>query len=120
MDCMCILNLCSYGDEIMNIVRELIQNKLISVIVPVYNCEKYLSECIDSILNQTYSNLEIILVDDRSTDNSGSICDEYARQDMRVHVYHQQNQGVSAARNYGLKMARGGTSPPSIVMTGWI
>lgn len=70
----------------------------ISVIVPIYNVEKYLNKCIDSIVNQTYKNLEIILIDDGSTDGSGDICDEYAGRDMRIKVFHQENKGVVAAR----------------------
>ena len=80
-------------------------NPLISVIIPVYNVEKYLHECVDSILAQTYTNLEIILVDDGSTDASGKICDEYAAKDLRIRVIHQVNQGVSAARNAGIRAA---------------
>lgn len=80
---------------------------MISVIVPVYNVEKYLKECIDSIINQTYSELEIILIDDGSTDNSGKICDEYAKNDKRIVVLHKKNGGLSEARNYGLKIAKG-------------
>lgn len=74
----------------------------ISVIVPVYNTEKYLPRCIDSILAQTFTDFELILVDDGSTDNSGAICDEYAAKDSRIYVIHQENQGVSAARNAGI------------------
>lgn len=74
----------------------------ISVIVPVYNVEPYLRRCIDSILLQTFKGFELILVDDGSSDNCGSICDDYARQDSRVRVIHQDNQGLSAARNAGL------------------
>lgn len=77
-------------------------NNLIGVIVPVYNVEPYLHRCIDSILAQTYKNIQIILVDDGSTDNSGKICDEYATQDDRIVVIHQKNQGQSVARNAGL------------------
>ena len=80
---------------------------LISVIVPVYNVEKYLRQCVDSILAQTYSNLEIILIDDGSADNCPQICDEYAGKDKRVRVIHQSNQGVSVARNAGLQAAKG-------------
>ena len=79
----------------------------ISIIVKVYNEEKYLEKCIDSILNQSYQNLEIILIDDGSTDNSGSICDEYKKKDKRVQVIHQKNQGQSSARNAGLNIAKG-------------
>lgn len=74
----------------------------IGVIIPVYNVEPYLHRCIDSILAQTYKNIQIILVDDGSTDNSGKICDEYATQDDRIVVIHQKNQGQSVARNAGL------------------
>lgn len=76
-------------------------NDLISIIVPIYNVEGYVSTCIDSLLRQTYSHLQIILVDDGSTDRSGAICDKYARQDTRIEVIHQENAGLSAARNSG-------------------
>lgn len=79
----------------------------ISVIVPVYNCEMYIEACIDSICSQTYDNIEIIIVDDGSTDNSGKICDSYREKDHRIHVLHQENQGVSAARNAGIRKATG-------------
>ena len=74
----------------------------ISVIVPVYNVEKYLSRCIDSILNQTFRDFELILVDDGSPDKSGEICDEYAKKDDRIKVIHKKNGGVSIARNTGI------------------
>lgn len=79
----------------------------ISIIVPIYNVEKYLSECIDSLINQTYKNIEIILVDDGSTDKSGKICDEYAKKDSRIIIMHKKNGGVSNARNKGIKIASG-------------
>ncbi|MBQ3474267.1 glycosyltransferase family 2 protein [Candidatus Saccharibacteria bacterium] len=82
-------------------------NPKISVIVPIYNTEKYLSNCLDSILNQTYKNLEIILIDDGSTDNSGKIADNYAKKDQRIKVIHQKNAGQSSARNSGIKKATG-------------
>ena len=82
-------------------------NKLISIIIPVYNVEKYLEDCLNSVVNQTYKNLEIILIDDGSTDNSGKICDLYAKKDNRIVVIHKENAGVSSARNVGLKIAKG-------------
>lgn len=84
-----------------------LRDGLISVIVPVYNVENYIRQCVDSILNQSYSNLEIILVDDGSTDNCPSICDEYANLDSRVKVIHQINGGQSSARNLALDISRG-------------
>lgn len=80
---------------------------LISVIVPVYNVEKYIERCIVSIVEQTYKNLEIILVDDGTPDKSGVICDEWAQRDNRIVVYHKQNGGLSDARNYGTVKANG-------------
>ena len=79
----------------------------ISVIIPVYNVEKYLKRCLDSVVNQTYKNLEIILIDDGSTDNSGKICDEYAQKDKRIIVIHKENGGLSDARNKGLDICTG-------------
>lgn len=80
---------------------------LISVIVPIYGVENYLQQCVDSIINQTYTNLEIILVDDGSPDNCGKICDEYATKDKRITVIHKQNGGLSDARNAGLSRMTG-------------
>ena len=80
---------------------------LISIIIPVYRVEKYLEECLNSVINQTYANLEIILIDDGSPDRCGQICDEYAKKDERIEVIHQENQGVSNARNHGIEMAKG-------------
>ena len=80
---------------------------LISIIIPVYNGERFLVKCLDSLLAQTYTNLQIILIDDGSTDKTGEIADRYAQQDPRVEVIHQANAGVSAARNVGLKAVRG-------------
>jgi len=77
----------------------------ISVIVPVYNVEQYLERCVDSIINQTYKNLEIILVNDGSTDNSGQLCDELAKKDDRIRVIHKENGGLSDARNVGIDEA---------------
>lgn len=82
-------------------------NLLISVIIPVYNVEKYLHKCVDSVLAQTYQNLEIILVDDGSTDSSGKICDEYAQKENRINVIHKKNGGLSSARNAGIDIAKG-------------
>lgn len=80
---------------------------MISIIVPVYKVEPFLRRCVDSLVNQTYHDLEIILVDDGSPDNCGKICDEYAATDSRIHVIHKQNGGLSSARNAGLEVARG-------------
>lgn len=79
----------------------------ISVIVPVYNVEKYLRRCVDSILAQTFTDFEVLLIDDGSTDNSGIICDEYALKDERIRVIHKSNEGVSTARNCGIEKAVG-------------
>lgn len=78
-----------------------------SIIVPVYNVEKYLNRCIDSILSQTFEDFEVLLIDDGSNDKSGAICDEYAKSDNRVRVFHKENGGVSSARNVGLDNACG-------------
>ena len=80
---------------------------LISVIIPVYNVEKYLRRCVDSVIGQTYKNLEIILVNDGSTDSSGEICDEYKAKDNRIIVINQENRGLSGARNTGIENAKG-------------
>ena len=80
---------------------------MISVIVPVYKVEKYVGKCIESILAQTFRDLELILVDDGTPDNSGAICDEYAQKDSRIKVFHKENGGVSTARNYGIEKATG-------------
>ena len=82
-------------------------NSTISVIIPVYNVEKYLTQCLDSVLSQSYSDLQVILIDDGSTDNSGAICDEYAAKDPRIIVIHQKNAGAAAAKNAGLRIATG-------------
>lgn len=83
------------------------EKELVSVIIPVYNVENYLQECVDSVLTQTYEHFEIILVDDGSTDTSGQLCDTYSEADSRVNVLHQENRGLSEARNAGLSMAKG-------------
>ncbi|HAQ0795523.1 TPA: glycosyltransferase, partial [Enterococcus faecium] len=79
----------------------------ISIIVPVYNVEKYLKKCVDSILGQTFTDFELLLIDDGSTDNSGSICDELAKTDNRIKVIHKENGGLSDARNIGIEVAKG-------------
>lgn len=83
------------------------KDELISVIVPIYNVENYLGKCLDSIINQSYKNLEIILIDDGSTDNSGKICDQYRKKDNRIIVVHNCNEGLSCARNKGLDIVKG-------------
>ncbi|MFR0543250.1 glycosyltransferase [Limosilactobacillus reuteri subsp. suis] len=82
-------------------------NDLVSVVVPVYNVEPFLKKCIDTIINQTYTNLEIILVDDGSTDLSGQICDEYKKIDKRIKVIHKDNSGLGLSRNVGIKASKG-------------
>lgn len=86
---------------------ELKVEELISVIVPVYNVEKYLDKCLESLVNQTYRNLEILLIDDGSTDHSGEKCDAWVKKDTRIQVLHKKNEGVSEARNIGLEVAKG-------------
>ena len=78
-----------------------------SIIVPVYNSESFIKVCLDSILEQTYPDFELLLIDDGSTDRSGEICDKYAGKDSRIRVFHEKNEGVSASRNKGLEMASG-------------
>ena len=80
---------------------------MISVIVPIYKVEKYLRRCVDSILNQSYTDFELLLIDDGSPDGCPQICDEYAQQDTRVRVFHKPNGGLSDARNYGLDRMKG-------------
>lgn len=80
---------------------------LVSVVVPIYNVESYLNECVDSILFQTYKNIEVILVDDESPDSCGKICDDYEKMDTRIKVVHKKNGGLSDARNAGMKVATG-------------
>ena len=89
-------------------LEEFITNEqLVSVIIPVYNVSRYLPQCFDSVISQTYRNLEIIVIDDGSTDDSGIICDQYAEKDDRIHVIHTDNRGLASARNLGLENARG-------------
>lgn len=80
---------------------------LVSIVVPVYNVEKYLNRCVDSIINQSYNNIEILLVDDGSTDSSGKLCDDYLKKDSRIKVIHKQNGGLSDARNFGIDKSTG-------------
>lgn len=80
---------------------------MISVIMPVYNMEQYLERCLKSVVKQTYSNLEILLINDGSSDKSGDICEQWAKQDRRIRVFHKENGGLSDARNWGLEYAKG-------------
>ncbi len=82
-------------------------NQLISIIITVYNADTFLDRCLNSIINQTYRNLEIVLIDDGSTDGSGGICDAWESKDPRIKVLHTSNQGIAAARNCGLHIAHG-------------
>lgn len=82
-------------------------NDLISVIVPVYNCQDYLEDCVNSIISQPYKNIELLLIDDGSKDNSGAICDEFANNDSRIKVCHNENHGVSYTRNFGIQQSQG-------------
>lgn len=82
-------------------------DELISVIIPAYNVEKYLAACLESIVCQTYNNLEIVVIDDGSTDNTAVICDEYAKKDSRIRIIHQENKGIASTRNVGIHEAKG-------------
>ncbi|MBO5142223.1 MAG: glycosyltransferase family 2 protein, partial [Clostridia bacterium] len=82
-------------------------DKLVSIIVPIYNVEEYLEDCINSLIAQTYKNIEIILIDDGSKDRSGKICDSYSKIDKRIRVIHKKNEGLSSARNKGLEESKG-------------
>lgn len=84
-----------------------VNDSLVSIIVPIYNAEKYIDDCVTSVVNQTYSKWELLLIDDGSSDNSGVICDNYSRPNSRIRVVHQKNLGVSAARNRGIECAKG-------------
>ena len=88
-------------------MKEELEKELITIIVPIYKVEKYIEKCVNSVINQTYKNLEIILVDDGSPDKCGEICEKYAQEDKRIKVIHQKNGGLSAARNSGLDIATG-------------
>ena len=83
------------------------QVKMISIVIPIYNVEKHLEKCLDSVLNQTYKNIELILADDGSTDRSGEICDRYAAKDSRIKIIHKANGGVCSARNAAFKYVTG-------------
>lgn len=85
---------------------------LVSVIVPAYGVERYLRQCLDSVVGQTYEGLDVVLVDDGSPDGCGAICDEYASRDARVRAFHTENGGLSAARNFGIGKALGGVRVP--------
>ena len=93
--------------EIYEVVESILIDKLISIIVPIYNIRQYLDKCLSSIITQSYQNLEIILVEDGSTDESGIICDKYAECDRRIKVIHKQNGGLVSARKEGIKAAAG-------------
>lgn len=80
---------------------------LVSIIIPVYNVERYVGKCLDSVTNQSYDDIEIIVVNDGSTDGSGEICDQYAKKDQRIKVFHKKNGGLSDARNYGIEKSKG-------------
>lgn len=84
-----------------------IMNHLVTIIIPVYNVEERIAHCLDSVIAQTYHNIEILLIDDGSTDNSGNICDRYSQKDSRIRVFHKKNGGVSSARNTGIFQAKG-------------
>lgn len=85
----------------------MIEKKIVSIIIPIYNVEMYLEKCIDSVLKQTYKNIEIILVNDGSTDNCKKMCDDFSKLDSRIKVFHKENGGLSDARNYGINNATG-------------
>ena len=89
-------------------MRRKINIECISIIIPVYNAEKYLRQCLDSIINQTYTNFEVLLVNDGSTDSSGMICQEYVENDSRFRYFEKENGGASSARNLGLERSGGG------------
>ncbi len=101
-----------------------VKHPIISIIVPIYNAEKYLRRCIDSVITQTYQDWELLLIDDGSPDNSGVICEEYARTDSRIQVYHKKNGGVSSARNLGIEKVNGDwiafVDPDDYVSDNWL
>ena len=91
---------------------------LVSILIPVYNVGQYIAQCLESVIHQTYRNLEIIIVDDGSTDDSGIICERYAGRDDRIQVFHTSNKGLAAARNLGLDHAKGPIFRLLTAMTG--
>lgn len=93
--------------QIYSKINEVKMKPLVSIIVPVYNVESYLKKCINSLINQSYLNIEILLIDDGSIDNSGMICEQYAKKHNNVYVYHKKNTGLGLTRNYGLSYAKG-------------
>ena len=99
-----LLNYRECQEDIMKNIQE---KPLVSIIVPVYNVKDYLNECVESIVNQSYTALEIILVDDGSTDGSAEICDNWLKRDSRIRVIHKENGGLSDARNAGMSIATG-------------
>lgn len=98
-----VLYVCFFGSDLYMVNEEI----KVSIVVPVYNTAKYLEKCLNSICSQTYHNLEIILIDDGSTDQSLNICNSFAEKDSRIHVVHQENKGLSNARNKGMELATG-------------
>ena len=102
-----ITNCNTKNNAIMENTETTDRKPLLSVIVPVYNVKDYVERCVDSIINQTYRNLEILIVDDGSTDGSGALCDVLAGRDSRIRVFHTANGGLSAARNVGIDAASG-------------
>lgn len=96
-------------------------NELVSIIVPVYNTEEYIRQCLDSILNQTYQNFECLLINDGSSDNSADICREFVAKDTRFRYFEKENGGVSSARNLGIERSGGGRTLLLLIqMIGWI
>ena len=89
-------------------------NELVSIIIPVYNVEKYVEECVESVIKQTHENIEILLLDDGSTDGSGLLCDELSKRDNRIKVIHKANEGLGITRNRGISFSTASSRVPSI------